>query len=289
MKRPFIITRNPPGRGGFTLVEILVVGVIVAVLAALILPVFNAFTERSQGVVCANNMRQLGTALHSYRGEHNGWFPPGYPVAHVQITAGNQQPGAEHQPGASEFRLSPYLVPGYLDAMPVCPGFRLTAAGKSNFPDEKKRLQQLQGGYGVNLVLLQVPLVALPWPGWPSWVHYNPGRVPFLLETGGYASTTWSFEHQTQALNGIGGIYVKGRNHGPDGALNYMFLDGHIKRIARHDRRDVPEANKTWKHPLNPDGLFNDFGNGGRDISHRPMSAGEFRALYPRFYPPPTN
>ncbi len=289
MKKIHNTGQTKSGGGGFTLVEVLIVGVIVTILATLAVPTFKTLGESSQGAVCAGNMRQLGSALQAYRGEHNGWFPPGYPVAHNKIPPADMQPGVEDQPGASEVRFSPYLVPGYLSVMPVCPGLSLTAQGRAQFPDQKKRLQQLQGGYGINLMLLQVPQVSLPWPGWPNWLPFSAARVPFLMEIGPYASTTWSFEHQTQALHGIDAIYVKGRNHGRDGMLNYMFLDGHIKRISRNDRREVDESKKTWKYPINPDGAFNDFGSGGREISHRPLSVGEFKALYPRFYPPPTN
>jgi len=51
-------TRQPTG---FTLIELLVVVAIIAVLVALLLPVLGAAREQAKSVVCASNMKELGT------------------------------------------------------------------------------------------------------------------------------------------------------------------------------------------------------------------------------------
>ena len=285
------VSRAYSGRAAFTLLEVLVASIIVLILVALVLPVVKGFQERAQGAVCANNMRQLGAALFAWRGEHNGWFPPGYPVAPTKITGADVQPGMEAQPGMSETRFSPFLVPGYLAAMPVCPGLRQTSEGTKRFPDLKKRMQNLQGGYGINAILLQYPVASMPWPTWPFWVPFPTGggaRLPLLLEVAPYASTSWSFEHQYDAIHGLDTIYVKGRNHGGKDhtVLNYMFFDGHIEAIARNDNRDVPENKKDWIYPKNPDGAFESYNQVGRLMQHRQLSDYEFKMIYPQYYPP---
>ncbi|RYG37884.1 prepilin-type N-terminal cleavage/methylation domain-containing protein [bacterium] len=63
-------------RRGFTLVEILVVLAIVGVLAGLTFSVASAVRNRTIHTVCATNLHQLGTALHLYANDHDGWVPP---------------------------------------------------------------------------------------------------------------------------------------------------------------------------------------------------------------------
>jgi len=56
----------------FTLIELLVVMAIIAILAALLLPVLNRAKGRSLGIVCASNSRQLGMAWRIYADDHSG-------------------------------------------------------------------------------------------------------------------------------------------------------------------------------------------------------------------------
>jgi hypothetical protein len=60
-----------------TLVETLVVAAIVVLLMALILPAIQKVRASSYRLDCANNLRQLGIAAHTFHGDH-GRLPPGY-------------------------------------------------------------------------------------------------------------------------------------------------------------------------------------------------------------------
>ena len=61
-------------RPGFTLIELLVVIAIIAVLIALLLPAVQAAREAARRAQCANNLKQLGIALHNYH-DTTGSFP----------------------------------------------------------------------------------------------------------------------------------------------------------------------------------------------------------------------
>ena len=62
-------------RRGFTLIELLVVVAIIAILAAILFPVFSRAREQARQVRCANNMRQIATAMLTYANDYEGVLP----------------------------------------------------------------------------------------------------------------------------------------------------------------------------------------------------------------------
>lgn len=65
-----------PNRTGFTLIELLVVIAIVAILAAILFPVFAQARERARQAVCLSNARQLAAAVMAYVQDHEEAFMP---------------------------------------------------------------------------------------------------------------------------------------------------------------------------------------------------------------------
>lgn len=69
-------------RHGFTLIELLVVIAIIALLAAILFPVFARAREKARQTSCASNMKQLGLGVAQYMQDYDERFPgvvDGYP------------------------------------------------------------------------------------------------------------------------------------------------------------------------------------------------------------------
>ncbi|MFN3651530.1 MAG: prepilin-type N-terminal cleavage/methylation domain-containing protein [Armatimonadota bacterium] len=59
-------------RSGFTLIELLVVIAIIAVLAAILFPVFAQVRDKARSADCLSNLRQIGMATSMYFQDHEG-------------------------------------------------------------------------------------------------------------------------------------------------------------------------------------------------------------------------
>ena len=78
--------RNP---GGFTLIEMLVVIAIIAVVAAILFPVFAKAREKARQTTCLSNMKQLSLAVAEYTIDYDDHFPN-----QVSAEAGDELTGA---------------------------------------------------------------------------------------------------------------------------------------------------------------------------------------------------
>jgi prepilin-type N-terminal cleavage/methylation domain-containing protein/prepilin-type processing-associated H-X9-DG protein len=68
---------NRNAHKGFTLIELLVVIAIIAILAAILFPVFAKAREKARQITCASNMKQIGIGLAMYIQDYDEAYPYG--------------------------------------------------------------------------------------------------------------------------------------------------------------------------------------------------------------------
>lgn len=105
--------RNPKKnrRGGFTLIEVLIVVVILGILAATVLPQFTASTANAKESALRADLAQLRSQIQLYRFQHDGVFPSGTADNVVkQLTLASDVAGNTAAAGTAGYPYGPYLM-----------------------------------------------------------------------------------------------------------------------------------------------------------------------------------
>jgi prepilin-type N-terminal cleavage/methylation domain-containing protein/prepilin-type processing-associated H-X9-DG protein len=99
-------------RGGFTLIELLVVIAIIAILIALLVPAVQKVREVAARSQCANNLKQMGLAMHMVHDSSKAFPSGGWGWYWVGVPS-NVSTGPD-QPGGWLFNILPYVEQGNL-------------------------------------------------------------------------------------------------------------------------------------------------------------------------------
>jgi len=214
-------------RSGFTLVELLVVIAIIAVLAAIIFPVFARAREAARRTSCASNLRQLGLANSMYMDDNDGMYvAPSQPVG-----------GA---PGARIWWMM--LLQPYARNLNVieCPSFHERGWCRNENGCEAgvdQTYQRYRGGYGINFgYYCDGPQTWPPTGRYPTPASAHESQIDDV--TGTILLADCLCVAADPGLRGGLGNY----RHDPDptprhnGGNNYLFCDGHVKWLKTYHR-----------------------------------------------------
>jgi prepilin-type N-terminal cleavage/methylation domain-containing protein/prepilin-type processing-associated H-X9-DG protein len=97
-------SRLRPSARGFTLIELLVVIAIIAILAAILFPVFAQAREKARQTACLSNLKQIGTGIYMYVQDYD----ERYPHADYALPAGSLSPLNPQASGGFALRVNHY-------------------------------------------------------------------------------------------------------------------------------------------------------------------------------------
>lgn len=214
-----------PARG-FTLVELLVVIAIIGVLVALLLPAVQAARAASRRSQCANNMRQIGLAIHQYAGCHKGRFPLTSCDEEVELEEAWIYTLAPFMESVDEIRLCPedldrhehasdritsYAMNGYLREAKVDPLGNREPGFVANLYDllqTHRTIVMFEAGFGVEMTEDHVHSF-----DWFSQYNLKRNTPP--------KHAVWDAVKAEVAVD---------RHHGQ--LANYLYADGHVEAIG---------------------------------------------------------
>lgn len=199
-KKRYLSRKQKAGtfRAAFTLIELLVVIAIIAILAAILFPVFAQAREKARQTACLSNLKQLGLAVTSYTADFDDTYPPDYN-------------GVSYR---NHFQT-------YMKSREI---WRCPSNPASNFTANNINGETVQA-------LSYAPDVHFICPDWSGQVATLASvRSPASRILFAEASADWDYMYWDFANAGNSGIsYFLFAGH--NGTSNFLFTDSHVKAM----------------------------------------------------------
>jgi len=202
-------------RRAFTLIELLVVIAIIAILAAILFPVFAQARESARQTACLSNLKQIGNGLLMYLQDYDELFPPpDYGTAPPVSAFSFATPG-----GQRAFTWCDAFQP-YIKSLAV---FKCPSDGSGPFVQNGAPIPGVPLCYGLNQYMYYDP----------ATLAFNPNYRPTVPGLPRPASKIFVAEVNSnlgrELLRPNNPLPHRGTFDRHKGGANYLYADGHAK------------------------------------------------------------
>jgi prepilin-type N-terminal cleavage/methylation domain-containing protein len=195
---------------GFTLIEVLIVIVLIALLSAILFPVFARVRAQARKTTCLSNLRQIGLGVMQYAQDHNGRSPTGYPFWETVVTSPDEYlPNVMKPYVALEVWNCPAWQALYKPPAPNSPGNYSFVTGTNG---------KMNNVIGVPMILRPASLSRLRSPS--VYPLFFCGAAPSQLPTG------------VAKLNAHSAITDEQWEKGAVGGTSILYGDSHAKYVV---------------------------------------------------------